>query len=297
MQNNSRQSVGVIGSGALAATAVRQLSKACDVVGFDPTGSSDLKAAGATVVDSLAAVGKRTTTIILADDTSASFRASVLSADGLVSSLQRGTILVDLALRDPAEAQAWAKALAEAEVSLVDAPLHCELMERFPENAAILCGGSAKAVAAVLPVLHQICAKVVVCGDVGAGHVARAIVGAVAVCNRLVTYEASAMGKKNGLSVEDMGTVLNRCSAANSATARVLPAIPSGRRTSDVKLGVVAREMAIVSELGRRSGAPILLAHAAMAQVKVAATSLEADADLDDLIRIVETASDLKFAA
>jgi 3-hydroxyisobutyrate dehydrogenase len=297
MQNNSRQSVGVIGSGALAFTAVRQLSKTCDVVGFDPTGSSDLKAAGAKVVDSLAAVGKRATTIILADDTSPSFLASVLGSEGLVSSLQRGTIVVDLALGDPAEAQTWAKALAEAGVSLVDAPLHCEFMERFPENAAILCGGSAKAVAAVLPVLYLICAKVVVCGDVGAGHVARAIVGAVAVCNRLVTYEAAAMGKKNGLSVSDMATVLNRCSGANSATARVLPAIPSGEQTSDAKLGVVARELAIASELGRRSGAPILMAHAAMAQVKVAATSFEANADLDDLIRIVEAASDLKFTA
>jgi 3-hydroxyisobutyrate dehydrogenase len=44
----------------------------------------------------------------------------------------------------------------------------------------------------------------VYCGDTGNGHVAKLIQNAVASCNRLLTYEAAAMGVKYGLKLADM---------------------------------------------------------------------------------------------
>jgi 3-hydroxyisobutyrate dehydrogenase len=188
-----------------------------------------------------------------------------------------------------------AKSLAERNIAFVDAPLHCEHLGRFPAEAAFLCGGAPQALAGVTPVLEKLGAKVVVCGDVGAGHVARAIVGAVAVCNRLITLEGAGMGFRNGLMVSDMGTVLERCSGSNSGTARVLPAIAEGRRTADMLLADAAADLSLCVQLGRRVGAPVLIATQAYNQVLGASNTAGPDATLDDLRCLVEGGSGLSF--
>jgi 3-hydroxyisobutyrate dehydrogenase len=272
MQNSKEQSVGLVGSGPVAAAVARRLSEFCEVVAFDPQSAKPLPAA--TLVFSAQPHGAGT----------AGWAA-----------LPRGTTIVDLMPGDPASSQSLAKELAEHGLAFVDAPIHCEQMSQFPEGAAILCGASAASLATVKPLLERLCPKVVVCGDVGSGHAARAVVAALAVCNRLVAYECAAVGLKNGLTVSDMATVLTRGSGASSATARVLPALAEDKRTSDALLADVAAELAIGSLLARRVGAPTLIANQVLNQVLGASRALGPGATLDDLRSLVEVASDVRF--
>jgi 3-hydroxyisobutyrate dehydrogenase len=291
MQNSNKQTVGIFGSGPVASAAARQLVDTCQVVVFDPRPGDTLYAAGVETVSSLAALCARTNLVIAAQLHS----ESETSLGTLGAALGRGATIIDLMPGDPSLAQDLAKDLAERGVTLVDAPIHCEQMDRFPEDAAILCGASPSSWVTVKALLERICPNVVVCGDIGSGHAARAVVAAVAVCNRLVAYECAAMGLKNGLTVSDMATVLNRSSGASSATARVLPALAEGKRTSDASLAVVAAELEIGSQLARRVGAPMLIANQALSQVLGASRALGPDATLDDLRRLVEVASDVSF--
>lgn len=290
MQNSSKQTVGIYGRGPVTAAVARQLADSCQVVAFDPQ-SGDTLHASVEKLGSLAELCARTNLVFAAQP----HFAGGTGLGQLGAALPHGATIVDLMPGDPALAQSLAKELAERGVALVDAPIHCEQMAQFPEGAAILCGASALSLASVKPLLERLCPKVVVCGDVGSGHAARAVVAALAVCNRLVAYECAAVGLKNGLTVSDMATVLTRGSGASSATARVLPALSEGKRTSDALLADVAAELAIGSQLARRVGAPTLIANQALNQVLGASRALGPNATLDDLRSLVEVASDVRF--
>jgi 3-hydroxyisobutyrate dehydrogenase len=268
MLDKSKHTVGLVGRNALASAVARQA-----------------RAAGIEVVDGATA---RVGLLLVADPA---------ALEGAGTDLPTGATVVDLTPGDPALAQALAKSLAERGISFVDAPLHCEHLGRFPAEAAFLCGGASQDLEAVTPLLEKMGAKVVVCGGVGAGKVARAIVGAVAVCNRLITLEGAGMGFRNGLTVSDMGSVLERCSGSNSGTARVLPAIAESRRTSDMPLADAAAELALCVQLARRVGAPVLLATQAYTQVLGASRTAGPDATLDELRCLVEGGSGFSFTA
>ena len=259
--------VGLVGDNPLATTVARQL-----------------RAAG---VEIHADAGTRRGIVFVADSAALEDAGARLAA---------GATLVDLTAGDPAQAQTLARALAERGVAFVDAPIHCEHLGRFPAEAAFLCGGSPEALAAVTPVLEHLLAKVVVCGEVGAGHVARAIVGALALCNRLVTLEGAGMGFRHGLTVADMGHVLERCSGSNSGTARVLPAIAENGTTADTRLIDAAADLSLCVQLARRVGAPALIATQVYAQVLAASRRDGGDATLDDLRRLVEEGSGFSFS-
>jgi len=264
--DNKQAPVGLVGDNPLAQAVARRFR----AVGIEPH-------SGATAGDRL---------VFVTD-------AAALGEAG--AKLAAGATLVDLTAGDPARAQALARTLAERGVAFVDAPLHCEHLGRFPAESAFLCGGSPQALAAVTQVLEPLGARVVVCGDVGAGHVARAIVGALAVCNRLITLEGAGMGFRNGLTVSDMGRVLERCSGSNSGTARVLPAIAENRTTTDMRLTDAAADLSLCVQLARRVGAPALVATQAYGQVLAASRKDSDDATLDALRRLVEEGSGFSF--
>jgi 3-hydroxyisobutyrate dehydrogenase len=291
MQNP--QSIGIVGSGPLARVVARQLAASCHVVAFEAQGADLQRIVGVERLDSLAALAARAAIVLIAEPHSRPDRLTV--ADNLGALLPRGSTIVNLMPGDPAQAQAQAKDLAERGIAFVDAPIHCEQLAHFPELAAILCGGPAATLADLKPLLERIGATVVLCGDTGSGHVARAVVAGAALCNRIVSLESAAMGFKNGLTVTDMATTLNRCSGASSATARVLPAMPERQPTADTPLAEVAAEMALCSQMARRIGAPILMANLAASQVRAASRTLAADATMDDLRSLVEIASALRF--
>lgn len=289
MQSSSISTVGIVGSGALATLLAQRLAGSCSLVAFAPQGNA---LAGAERVDDSAAFASRTKLVLWAEPSTELEATSELAA-----ALQCGTTVVDLTGGDPDQARGTAEALAARDIAFVDAPIHCEQLSQFPEDAAVLLGGAAAAAGDVRPLLEHLGATVVACGDVGSGRAMHTIVAAVAVCNRLVTYECAAMGTQNGLTVADIGSVLNRCSGANSATARVLPAVAAGTRSADLPLAEAAADLQMCTRLARRLHAPVLMAHQAAAQVLAASRTLGTGATLDELRSLVERGSNLRFTA
>ncbi|MBU3740187.1 MAG: hypothetical protein FGM55_14690 [Rhodoferax sp.] len=105
------------------------------------------------------------------------------------------------------------------------------------------------------------------------------------------------MGCRNGLSIDDIGTVIERCSGANSATARVLPAIASGGTTADRPLSEAADDLAWCVRMARDTTAPMLMATQAWAHVLGASQAFGEHATLDDLRRLVEDGAGFSLAS
>ena len=273
--------IGYLGSGPLTAALARRLKASHDVL-------SSESAALAGVTDC--------SVVVVNMPSDAEVDEALFGAGRLAERLARGTILIDQSRGDPEEARRRAAVLRERGVSVVDAPVHCENLETFPETSAILCGGAADAVESVRGVLETMCPKVVYCGESGAGRTACLVVSTVAACNRMVTIECGTIGLRNGLSLTDMATVLHASSGYNNAIARVLPALATRGRTSDVALEAAVRDLKLAVELGKRSTAPMLVANLVSSMFEGAARSLGSDATIDAIARIYEAAAGVEFA-
>src|SRR5205085_6936368 len=111
---------------------------------------------------------------------------------------------------------------------LVDAPVSGGPRGAVAGTIAIICGGPAEPFAQVRPILESISPNIVHCGQTGNGHVAKLIQNTVASCNRLLTYEAAAVGVKYGLKLADMATVINKSTGWSGASERILPTLSEG---------------------------------------------------------------------
>jgi 3-hydroxyisobutyrate dehydrogenase len=276
--------IGIVGGTKLAGLVARQLAKTHSVQVHGGLQDSYAPPAGTTAVASLRELAGSVDLVIIAAANDAEVSDVLFGEEGLSGGLSSGKTVIDQTPGDPDAARKFATELQQLGVSWIDAPLHCELLDALPDVSAITCGGSAQAISDMRPLLESISPKVVQFGEAGAGRAARLVVGAIAVCNRLVTYEAAAMGHANGLSVADMATVLNRCSGSSSATARVLPSLDSGDRMADASLAQVVEELRLATVLGTRVGAPMMVANLAHGLLMPAASHLDEAATLDDTV-------------
>ena len=286
--------VGYFGSGWLATAAASRLAGAREIVVSGAIAEALQR--GAVRRDTPAGLARRCNVVFIDLGTQEAFDDALFGPNGIAESLATGTIVVDQSLGDPDETRALAARLAERGVVLLDAPAHCELAIELPDTAAILCGGPQEAVDSVRPLLEIICSKVVHCGDTGSGHAMRIVTGAVAACNRLVTYECAAIGVTNGVALNDLERVITQSSGYNSATKRVLPVLADGGRSADAALGAEAEALRLAARLARRTGAPMVIANLVGCLVEGAAAAYGGAATLDALARIHEAGAGIDFS-
>jgi 3-hydroxyisobutyrate dehydrogenase len=287
--------LGYVGNGSFAAAAVRRLLGRHQVTvvgtGRDPA----LEGAGAAVASDLPELARSSDVIIISLGSHSDVREIIFAADGLAQGLSAGKIIIDQSLGLPDDASALSEELRNHGAILLDAPVYTESLDAAPDTTAIMCGGPVDAFESIRPVLSSLCPNVVYCGDSGSGRAAKLVVAAVAACNRLITYECATVGVKNGLALEHMAAVLNKSSGANSASARVLPALGDHGRTADVPLGTAVEELKLASRLAMQCGAPLLFANLARSMFQAAASEFGATATIDEIARVFEASADLDF--
>jgi 3-hydroxyisobutyrate dehydrogenase len=259
---------------------------------FD-TDNGSLRCDGAEQVDSAANLARGVDVVVLCTDSDDEREALLRNPDWLKASSSENQVLIDMGQGDPDDTRSLARDLGEIGITLVDAPLHTENTAAVPEASAIFFGGAAAVLESVQGILEAVCPKVIHCGDAGSGHAMRLVIAAIAACNRLITYECAAMGVKNGLTIADMATVLNKSSGYNSASARVLPALGANKRTANITLGSWANDLRKASAVGMRYGAPMLIATMARSTLDAASNRLGETATVDRLAEIWEVDSGL----
>ena len=279
--------IGLAGSGEVAAFVTRQLARKYALRVLN-TGDVSLLCEGAAEVHDIAALATGADIVVLCTDSDEVRTTLLRSPDWLKASSAEKRILIDMGQGDPDETRTLAKDLGDAGIMLVDAPLYTENTATVPDASAIFFGGPTTVLDSVQGILDAVCPKVIHCGDAGNGHAMRLVVAAIAACNRLITYECAAMGVRNGLTLPDMATVLNKSSGYNSASARVLPALTANEQTADVTLGSWADDLRKASALGMRYGAPMLIATMARSTLDAAANRLGASSTVDRLAEVWE---------
>ena len=178
------ENIGFIGLGVMGKPMAKHLIAAGHrlvVHNRSRTAVDELVAAGATAAGSPAEVARASTVIITMLPDTTHVEKVLTGPDGVLSGLQKGTVVVDMSSISPVVTERLAALVAEKGGSMLDAPVSGGEIGAINAALSIMVGGDYEAFAAVKPILDAMGnpERVVRIGESGAGQVCK-------VCNQMV---------------------------------------------------------------------------------------------------------------
>jgi 3-hydroxyisobutyrate dehydrogenase len=250
---------------------------------------------GAIATQSGAALAAQSDVVITCLPTSQDVRDAIFGNGGLLEGLAAGSIIIDQTTGDPRETRAMAAELAKKGIDLIDAPVSGGPHGAQAGTIAIMVGGSDALFARVKPIFEIISPNVFHCGGVGNGHVTKLVNNVIAAGMRAVTFEAVAMGIKNGLTLESMTPVINAGSAHSAVTQGTLPKLMDGMAPVNFSLALMLKDVRLATQLGVESRAPMFMANMVRDMLQADAFRYGDGADLNETIRTFERNADVKI--
>jgi 3-hydroxyisobutyrate dehydrogenase len=220
----------------------------------------------------------------------------IFGSDGLASGLKSGSIIADMTTGDPNATREMAEELAKSGIALIDAPVSGGPHGADAGTIAIMVGAPADIHARVRPVFETISPNVFHCGDVGTGHTMKLVNNVIAASVRMATFEAVAMGIRNGLTLEACARVLAKGSARSYTTEITLPNFVKGELKTNFSLGLMHKDVRLATELGVASASPMPVCNLVREIFQIAVNDQGADADVNTLVRLHERQSKIAFA-
>jgi 3-hydroxyisobutyrate dehydrogenase len=280
-----------------------------DVSSADPT-SADAGAAdgnagagpgGVTVVDALTSVGDGAEAVILMLPDSDVVERVLLgraggarptdgerSGDGLLARLPAGATVIDMSSSDPARTKVLARTLAEAGVTLIDAPVSGGVAGARAGTLTVMVGGPAESFETFRPMLAAIGSRVVHAGDVGAGHAVKALNNLMSAAHLLASSEALIAGQRFGLDPAIMLEIINGSSGRSWSTQNKWPAfVLTEKYDAGFSLRLMVKDIKLALAIEQATGTPSTASAAVVAAWEAAAADLPADADHTAIARWV----------
>jgi 3-hydroxyisobutyrate dehydrogenase len=207
--------VGVVGVGIMGSRMCANLVKAgCDVHAFDLDAKAMSRAhqAGAVPSADLRTLAARSDTVVISLPDAPALRAACGGDAGLLAHLPKGAVVCDTSTVDPASARDMAALAKAAGVSFLDCPVSGGPPGAQAATLTIMVGGAADALDRARPVLEAIGKKIVHCGDSGNGQAAKLVNQALVAAHTVAALEALLVGRKAGLDLDTMFSILQASS-------------------------------------------------------------------------------------
>ena len=218
---------------------------------------------GAKPVSSAAATAENSEAVFLSLPMPRDVEEVVSGADGLFSVMDAGQTVIDLSTSSPTLSRSLAVEGQERGIDFLDAPVSGGVYGARKGTLAVMVGGSEKAFERTMPLFELFAAKVVRCGDAGAGNVVKAVNNMLAFVNMMGATEALLLGSKAGVDPKVLREVVEASSGASfvwsSGTRAILrdrlaPSFTSALACKDIGLAVdLADELEVPVPMGRHT--------------------------------------------
>jgi 3-hydroxyisobutyrate dehydrogenase len=174
----------------------------------------------------------------------------ILLQNRLLDRLNPDALIIDMGSSVPASTQHLSGLSAERGIDYVDAPVSGGISKAESGNLTMLVGGESAAVEKARPYLKAVGQSIVVVGDSGAGHAAKAINNLVSATNIAVASEAVLRAQAAGIAPERMIEVLNASTGMSQATQVKFPNhILPGTYSSNFAYDLMLKDMAIAMNI------------------------------------------------
>jgi 2-hydroxy-3-oxopropionate reductase len=177
----------------------------------------DVRAAGATVCDTLKDIAERSEVVILMVPDTPDVKSVLFDPGGVAEGLSAGKIVVDMSSISPIETKEFAAEIANKGCGYVDAPVSGGEVGARAASLTIMVGGSESDFAKVKPLFELMGKNITLVGEVGAGQTTK-------VANQIIV----------ALTIEAVGEALLFASKAGADPAKVRQALMGGFASSRI---------------------------------------------------------------
>ena len=236
------ETIGFVGLGVMGKPMAKNLIKAGHkliVHNRSRPAVDELAAAGATAAGSPAEVARGSTVVITMLPDTPDVELVLSGANGVLSALQRGAVVVDMSSISPEATKRLAAAVAENGGSMLDAPVSGGEIGAVNASLSIMVGGDDAAFARVRPIFEAMgnAERIVHIGPSGSGQICK-ICNQIAIGGALAgVSEAFALARKAGV---DAGRV-RQALLGGFAASRVLEVHGERMLTGNYKPGFRAK--------------------------------------------------------
>jgi 3-hydroxyisobutyrate dehydrogenase len=232
---------------------------------------------------------------MLPDD--AVVRAVMLGKGGVAESLATGGIVIDMGTSSPDSTVAIAGELARHGGAYVDAPVMGGVPFARDGTLEIMAGGTPAAIERCLPVFAALGRRTWRCGASGSGHALKAIANFVNAATFIALLEGMTLGRKFGLETSFMAEALAALCAGRQhpLEKKVMPQVVTRQFATGMAMGLIAKDVGIVTNLARAIGARAPVAEATHALWREAAQRYGHARDQAEVVRLWEDAAGVEL--
>lgn len=247
--------IGFIGLGNMGGRMTACLVGAgLDVLGYDLR-PEQVTAAGARPAASVAEVTESADVVLLSLPDSTAVERVTGGPDGIIANARTGQVIVDLSTASPASTRRVHADLAARGAAYLDAGISGGAAAAEKGALTLMVGGEQDALDRVRPVLDNFSAQIFHCGASGTGNVAKILNNFLNAVSLAATAEVMVAGKKAGLDLDQLLTIVNASSGVNFATLNRFPKIVhgdylKGGLTSALMMKDVVLYTDLIGELG-----------------------------------------------
>jgi 3-hydroxyisobutyrate dehydrogenase len=205
--------------------------------------------------------------------------AVLLGAHGLLSTVARGSMVVDMGSSDPRRTVALAEAAGAAGVEYADAPVSGGIRRARTGELTVMFGGEPAQLERARPLLAAVGTTVIHVGRVGSAHAMKALNNLLSAMNLTGSLEVMEVGRRFGVDAQTMLDTLNASTGQSSATLTKIDRVLDGSLDSGFALRLMLKDITTAIELARETGSPTPLGDACAEVWRAAARELPPEAD------------------
>ena len=254
--------IGFIGLGKMGIPMVRNLLRGgFEIRGFDldPDAAKALAdEKGFTAVSSPQQAAQDARMVILMlPDSNIVDRLLWLDGGGLVASLKRGAILIDMGSSDPVRSRENSSKLGVKGLGFIDAPVSGGVKRAIDGSLSIMIGGEPDAVKQAFPIFEAMGKTLVHVGSAGSGHAVKALNNYVSASGLVAVCEALVAAEKFGIDPHLVNQVFNASSGKNNTTEhKVESFMLSGTYSSGFAMSLMRKDLQTARDFIQRMGTP-----------------------------------------
>ena len=286
--------VGFIGVGNMGGPMCRNIVRNTnhEVVVFDlnPAAVKACTDLGASSAASVAELAKSCDVVIASLPLPRIVEEVTLGADGIAANAKPGTVFIDLSTNSPATAKRVAAGMSAKGIQMLEAPVSGGTSRAADGTIVIMVGGDDTTFEQQLPLLKSFSGEVVHVGGIGMGSTAKLINNMLAFCNAAAAAEGLMIGKRAGIDLHKLDSVIRNASGMSSAYANMASRAFKGAFEPTFALDLAHKDLRLALEMADNLGVPGLIAPQVMNLMRMARGMGMGGDDSSSVIRVYEAA-------
>ncbi|MCL2704858.1 MAG: 2-hydroxy-3-oxopropionate reductase [Spirochaetaceae bacterium] len=257
-----KMKIGFIGLGIMGKPMAKNLLKAGhELFVFDINKDSvaDVQAAGGKSTSSAAEAASNAEIVITMLPNSPHVKTAILGEKGVLEGIKSGTIIVDMSSIAPLASQEVEKACKAKGIKMLDAPVSGGEPKAIDGTLAIMVGGDKDIFEKVKPILLQVGASAIHCGNIGAGNSAKLANQVIVALNIAAVAEALTLVKKAGVDPDLVFQAIKGGLAGSTVLNAKAPMMIDSNFKPGFKIDLHIKDLANALDTGHGVGSPLPL--------------------------------------